>query len=206
MFIFNCVLLFAALISQISTNAAVSAHESFIQIHTNITKCPMFIPHCRIPFSLNKNVNPNDLHIDDGSTRYYIYQRMEFCDNRTTLSEDDCKLDKFNATESSVDKFRTGFFFIEPKLVAKVTLTINDTQSNEVHVHQVYIVQPNRVIDKVHQVYIIVFQSIISVVMGLLIDVKALVKIVKMPVPVLVGFFSQYLCMPLVRKLKPNCV
>lgn len=190
--------LFASLCSQISTNKELQSHNGFIQIYTDITKCPMFTPFCLIPFGIKKNLNPNELLINDGKTRYYNYQGMEFCDNQTTLSEEDCTLEKFNLTHDTAEILRLGYFYIRSKLVAKVNLTIIDLKSNETYVHPIYIVQPNRVLDKVHQVYIIIFQNIISMIMGLLIDVKSLVKIVKMPIPVLVGFFSQYLCMPLV--------
>jgi predicted Na+-dependent transporter len=37
-----------------------------------------------------------------------------------------------------------------------------------------------------------------SLLMGLLIDLKVVYKIIKMPIPVLIGIFCQYACMPMV--------
>jgi hypothetical protein len=65
--------------------------------------------------------------------------------------------------------------------------------------HDIIISSPQRLLDKIHMIYVIIFQTIVSVFMGLLLDVQAIIKIIKMPVPVLVGFVSQYLFMPLVR-------
>jgi hypothetical protein len=65
--------------------------------------------------------------------------------------------------------------------------------------HDIIISSPQRILDKIHMIYVIIFQTIVSVFMGLLLDVKAIVKIIKMPIPVVIGFVSQYIFMPLVN-------
>jgi hypothetical protein len=65
--------------------------------------------------------------------------------------------------------------------------------------HRVIVTRPERFIDTFQVIYIVVFSILISVIMGILLDVDTLVKIIKMPFPVFIGFISQYLFMPLVN-------
>ena len=66
-------------------------------------------------------------------------------------------------------------------------------------VHMVVVARPERFIDHILLVYVVFFSCVMSIIMGILLDIKTLLKIIQMPVPVLIGFCSQYLCMPLVR-------
>ena len=46
---------------------------------------------------------------------------------------------------------------------------------------------------------------LISLLMGLLLDIETLLKIIKMPIPVAIGLACQYICMPLVRSSTLFC-
>ena len=60
------------------------------------------------------------------------------------------------------------------------------------------VINKKRLVDLIFDVYVWIFATFISMLMGILIDKDSIIKIIKMPVPVLVGFFTQYICMPLV--------
>jgi hypothetical protein len=64
--------------------------------------------------------------------------------------------------------------------------------------HKVVITSPDRLIDTIQMIYVVFFSVVIAVIMGILIDLDTLIKIIKMPVAVIIGFVSQYLFMPLV--------
>ena len=64
--------------------------------------------------------------------------------------------------------------------------------------HKLVVTSPDRLIDTIQIVYVLFFSIVIAIVMGILIDLETLVKIIKMPVAVMIGFISQYLFMPLV--------
>lgn len=66
--------------------------------------------------------------------------------------------------------------------------------------HRIVITRPERFIDTFQMGYIVVFSILISVIMGILLDLNTLIKIIKMPFAVLIGFISQYFFMPMVSK------
>lgn len=101
-----------------------------------------------------------------------------------------------------------NFFLIrlKPKLVGIKNLEIEYTESENENsslrlkfIHRVIITRPERFIDSFQMSYIVVFSVLISVIMGILLDMNTLIKIIKMPLPVLIGFISQYFFMPMVK-------
>ena len=63
--------------------------------------------------------------------------------------------------------------------------------------HLVVITEPRRIIDLIFDVYIWVFQVVVSILMGCLLDWEILLNILKIPYPVLIGLCSQFILMPL---------
>jgi hypothetical protein len=86
--------------------------------------------------------------------------------------------------------------FIEPVIIGKDYVTIE--YMNLKLKHEIVILSPQRFIDQIHRIYIIIFQFINGIFMGILLDVPTLMKLFKMPIPVIVGFTTQYTLMPLV--------
>ena len=78
-----------------------------------------------------------------------------------------------------------------------------DDQSKESNRFSVPVVigAPKRVIDLIFDIWVWTFGAIISMLMGVLIDLSMVKEIVKMPIPVAIGFCTQYGCMPLVKKI-----
>ena len=58
--------------------------------------------------------------------------------------------------------------------------------------------QPNRFVDQLLTIWVYIFQTIMSLIMGLLLDPNTILKIIKMPVAVIFGVSCQYILMPLV--------
>lgn len=61
---------------------------------------------------------------------------------------------------------------------------------------KILIIQPKRVIDRIFQIMLPFLVTFISIQMGILLDTKVLIDLVKKPKPVLIGFISQYGIMP----------
>jgi hypothetical protein len=153
----------------------------------NLTNCPMYTESCPIQMLISKNVPINDLNFTYNGLVYFSFVKYQACTNVSN----DCKFENLN--ESLYDP---GLIIIQSIIVGKGTVQVQYGQSSVEH--SVIITQPQRIIDKIWRAYLSIFQIMISTIMGVLIDIEALKKIVKMPVPVLIGFFAQYGCMPLV--------
>jgi predicted Na+-dependent transporter len=72
----------------------------------------------------------------------------------------------------------------------------NDSISSYIWSLNVLIIQPKRVIDKFFMIILPFIVVFISIQMGVLLDTKVLIDLVKKPKPVIVGFISQYGLMP----------
>lgn len=76
----------------------------------------------------------------------------------------------------------------------------NSENANQTFTFDNYVVTtPRRIIDKIFDVWVWIFQMCVSFLMGVLIDRHSIVKIIKMPKAIFVGFFCQYLIMPMVN-------
>lgn len=81
----------------------------------------------------------------------------------------------------------------------KISLTIfADDESTKTYSWplNILIVQPKRSIDKIFQIILPILVIFISIQMGILLDTKVLIDLVKKPKSVLIGFLSQYGIMP----------
>lgn len=100
-----------------------------------------------------------------------------------------------------------NFFLIrvKPKLVGIkfVEFSYVDpvNESNRTVRHKFVISSPDRFIDTIQMAYVLFFSITIALIMGILIELETLIKIIKVPWSVLIGFVSQYLFMPLVSSV-----
>ena len=157
------------------------AAKDSVMLKTNMTRCPMFSKFCKIPFCLKNNVN----YTLNVSEEYFKFLKIEPC-----ITEEECLQNQgLNCTLQNI--------LIDPIIVGKGTIVIKN-QENIIQNYSVIVTSPQRKIDIFFQYYVIFFQAIISIFMGLLLDVKTLLKIIKMPIPVLIGILTQYVGMPLV--------
>ncbi len=98
----------------------------------------------------------------------------------------------FNSTRS------TYLIHLDPLMIGKASIELTCVSANcPIISRDVIIRAPQRFIDKFLQVYIVCFSMAISLLMGVMLDLQVIKRIIKMPVPVVIGFCSQYIFMPL---------
>lgn len=168
-------------------NFSSTKSEPMIIFQNNITDCPMYTESCPIQMLVSKNIALDELNVSYSGSNYFNFIKIQACSNETK----DCELESLNKSS-----YQTGLLVIKSIIVGKDTLHVQYEQYSIDHT--VIVTQPRRVIDKIHRVYLSIFQTVISTIMGILIDFEALKKIIKMPIPVIIGFCAQYGCMPLV--------
>jgi hypothetical protein len=156
--------------------------NNLVVIPINSTRCPMYGKTCKIPVYFQSDVKIIFLSSD---VRFFKYLKIEAC-NKTEY-----KTSTFNMTD-----YTLKCILIDSIIVGKGYILMKF--GNDSLIYDVIITSPERIIDFVQQYFIIVFQTIISIFMGVLLDVETIIKIIKMPKPVLIGFITQYFGMPLV--------
>jgi hypothetical protein len=72
----------------------------------------------------------------------------------------------------------------------------NDSLSSYQWTLNILVTQPKRIVDRVFHIVLPFLVIFISIQMGILLDTKILIDLVKKPKPVLIGFISQYGMMP----------
>ena len=174
--------------------------------------CPMYSTKCVIELSAQKL---NDvpvalwLHVSSNNTRSLTIKWIEYCrDKRPKRYK--CANFSQNGTyaDNAAVRLESILVVLDPKIVGKAHVDLKytadraDPKSSSLFQLEVIVLRPNRFIDKFQDVYIIFFSVAIAICMGILLDPDALIKIIKMPVSVAIGFISQYLFMPLVSVLK----
>jgi hypothetical protein len=176
-----------------------------------LTTCTMYSTEfCKVPLLLSNHIDPNDVRLrTHQDKKYFRIIKLEYCDERQIrlLDPFDCDnetLDWYNQTSPEQDYTR-AFVIIDAIVVGKGNITISSQSygNNEsLHMHTILVAGPNRFIDQFYKVYVAVFQVLMSIFMGLLIDLKIIFKMIRIPIPVLIGLVCQYGCMPLVIQKK----
>lgn len=214
-----------SLLFQLATT--VNIDQNLVQFKSNSTTCAMFSKSCKIEIFLKKKLNLNSLQVNPYKTKFYKFLRMQLCRTKSGINDCSVKLEKdeendvnsLNTAFIYIDAIIVGktqlflnYNFTNDDFVINDKMNDEDSGENEVDhnrtnvmelttsyylKHDIIISSPQRILDKIHMIYVIIFQTIVSVFMGLLLDVKAIVKIIKMPIPVVIGFVSQYIFMPL---------
>ena len=162
-------------------------------------RCPMLSRFCKFEISSSNKLNNTRLNFTDlivtvNGTKYFSFLKLEACGDQPLhfLTKKDC-LDYTD--DSNLSKI---FIIIKSIVVGKGIIRVENKITKEIIDSSILITQPERLIDFIHRIFIIIFQTVISTSMGILIDVKTILKIIKLPKPVLIGFLTQYTCMPLV--------
>jgi hypothetical protein len=210
--------------------ATMNNDQNLVQFKSNSTTCAMFSKSCKIEIFLKKKLNLNSLQVNPYKTKFYKFLRMQLCRTNSGISDCSVKLEddeendvnSLNTAFIYIDAIIVGktqlflnYNFTNEDFVISDKMNDEDSNNEEDHnrtnvmelttsyylKHDIIISSPQRILDKIHMIYVIIFQTIVSVFMGLLLDVKAIVKIIKMPIPVVIGFVSQYIFMPLVKLL-----
>lgn len=160
-------------------------------------QCRMFYLECTYQVLISKLIPVADLFIYSSDSKIYTFESMEHC-------EANCSLDPFESFNLSwPTKTHVSYDFkIKPGLIGAADLVfIRNSTNKEIARWSIIINQPKRIVDRIFDVWIWVFGTLISLLMGVLIDRESLLKIIRMPKAVIIGFCCQYLFMPLVIKI-----
>lgn len=165
------------------------------------TLCPLYSGICNIYLQVDENLNLDDLILESSSVAVFLFDSIESCTNIDTNRSVECNSLSLNERNDSRKTFKIS---ILPVLIGKANLSVRikdlNNQYNHNHIinYNVIVSTPKRTIDLIFTIWTWVFQTLISFLMGVLIDRDSLIKIIKMPKAIFVGFFCQYLIMPLV--------
>ena len=183
-----------------------------VKLLTNLTYCQMYSRKCIVKVYIeNKNL-AKYLRVVSDDKRIIRFKSMESCGsaNLTAKMKKDC-LATCNNDSDIKDISDLYLVYLKPKLVGVKNLEFTFNLSNYTdnsnlnkstvytYIHKVIISSPERFIDTFQLAYIVFFSFIMAIIMGILLDVETLIKIIKIPIPVFIGFFSQYFFMPLVN-------
>jgi hypothetical protein len=186
--------------------------RSSLIFQEELNKCPMYTPICSFSVLINKSINIDKIKFESSDLFVFKNITIKLCDqdendkdlNKTKSKPLCSSLTDFKSVkQDNYNDYLIYKIYYVPDLVgvAELMININDSENienNEKFNYTIIVVQPKRVIDLVFDIYVWTFSLIISTLMGILIDRDALKAIIKMPIPVIIGFVCQYLCMPLV--------
>lgn len=193
-FLYLFFILFAKNYASVETDSP----SGLIVFSSNVTRCSMFARDCSISFVI-KNLNVlNDLKIISSNENMIKIGSIESCSSSLTDYKQ-CKnpndFEQLTNHERHLYENNIHLVNLKPTLVGKISIEFRLDNTN--YTHSVIVTQPKRAIDLIQQIYVIFFSLSTATIMGILIEWEKLKKILKMPIPVVVGFVSQYLFMPL---------
>ena len=169
-------------------------------------KCHVLAESCKIPVLVKNTIDPyNDLNIVANNTKHFTFLKLESCksSNYEYLLKDDCEPRKLvpNVVRSLslFDNFTLLYAVFKPSFIGKAEFTIEDKSTHgKISSTEIFITNPDRLVDKIHNMLMSTFQAVVSIFMGLLLELNVIVKYFKVPKAIAIGFFTQYACMPLV--------
>jgi len=178
----------------------------------NSTECYMYSDSCLIKLISNDKLNVRDyLKIiieDEDIIQLKSIVQCKYSNNTISSKKSNrsnnillnCN-SMYSLNLTSKSNSSTNFYLVHMKAnlvgVRNIQLVYNTNNKNVTLEHKVIVKRPERFIDQFQLFYVVFFSVLLSVIMGMLLDLDTLMKIVKMPIPVIIGFISQYGFMPL---------
>lgn len=159
-------------------------------------KCKMF-KKCQFDILVRKDFSIGSINISSSDLNVFKFNRLSLCSELKCLSE--TYILSFFINNSSSIGYQVYNVEIESVLIGKAVLEFNTTDKVQVGSCLIIITQPKRIIDIIFNIMIYSFGFIISLLMGILLDKKCILNIFKIPRAMFIGFFCQYLLMPLVN-------
>ena len=192
-------LLIKVVSAEISNN---SVNNNQVIYNTNLTRCNMYSIFCRVSILVKKELNVEDLTIKSNDEHKFSYKSIELCPfqletTNTTKLDLGCML-KNNLTKEIIDNYNIYSIKLDANIIGKAKLEISVKDNKQKYEQEVLIMQPMRLIDIFFTIYVWGFAILISLLMGLMLDINTLIKIIKIPIPVGIGLSCQYMIMPLV--------
>ena len=173
--------------------------KSEISFLNEITICRMYNDSCYTIFTLESGIDIKSLNFKIEDPKYTLVDKILQCDNLTDEINNNEYFSECNKMHKS-NKYEIYLIHLSPQLIGYTSLNISTSKDNKkISAKQLLVVkEPRRFIDKVFMVLIWVKGIIISLLMGILLDINTLKKLISMPLPVGIGLTCQYLLMPLV--------
>lgn len=159
-------------------------------------KCSMY-KICQLDLAIKNIFDLDQLVFESSDSKVFKLKSVGPCDSKNCPTLADFW---FNETEKNFQNSFTIYSVkIEAILIGKASLQIFEKEKMILLTHtDIVVTQPQRIIDIVFIIWVWTFGVLISLLMGVLLDKDALVKIVKMPKAIMIGFSCQYIIMPLV--------
>jgi predicted permease len=204
---FFALLIFLMINSTLAKNY--NKNRPLIIVNTNQTKCRMAINNCEIDVLVKNSLDLSRLVFRVNNEKYFRFSSFENCTNQQKKC---LSFENFNRTISEINisfKNVTAHYTIRKirlnsVLVGNSSLSVffNDYNVKEedwpmMLEHVLIATAPRRPVDIFFDAWTWSFGAIISLLMGILLDGQALLKIVKMPKAIAIGFCCQYILMPL---------
>lgn len=188
-------------------NDSPTHNNEYIKFSSVEKRCAMYTDNCYVSFAARKSLGEITLDVlISTNERTFKIESVTLCQteseissNKTFQIDDGCNLFDGLASNISLNEFSVYSVKIKPGIVGFDHILFDESKPEFKNVkYLIAISEPRRLIDIIFDYYIKIFQITISLLMGILLDSKALFKLVKIPIPVLIGFCSQYIIMPLI--------
>ena len=172
---------------------------NWIVFKEKVQKCRMFIDSCEFQVLIKKSIKTNEFNVTSADESTFKIVSVEQCDDKANSSDCNSIVEYFKEGEMGVNvtEFNVYNIIYQPVLIGFTSFNFK-LQSSELILFDVIITEPRRFLDYAFDIFIRLFGVVISTLMGVLLDKKAILEIAKMPIPVVIGFCCQYICMPLV--------
>lgn len=178
------------------SNAMTNTNNSIILGKRDNKKnpCRMFQPDCTYYALISRLIPQEQLYIFSSDEEIFTFKSIDKCDSNCSLEP----FESFNLTRPNITHIMYKIT-IKPGLIGGASLIFFRNSTNDQFSWEIIINQPKRIVDRIFDVWVWVFGSLVSALMGVLIDRESLLKIIKMPKAVIIGFSCQYVFMPLVK-------
>ena len=153
-------------------------------------RCSMYI-QCVLPVRMTGHLNPHHLQMAVNNTGLVRVISVVTCD----IDEPECFKHRYSSDS-------TGLYlvYLDPLLIGSTFIRFTNKTLQIDSVKRIVVTKPSRFVDKFYDIYVFVFSVSISVLMGIMLEWEIIKSMVKLPLPVIIGFCSQYILMPLVSK------
>ncbi len=173
-----------------------------------LVKCLLTVTAIAVPYSfLDETAINCNMYTTDCYHPIHISNSSSITDMRLTTTDDQifkilsvqaCEKHKHSVCMYPKNTANVYLIHIDALLIGKASVELSCVSSNcSTDSRNVIIKAPERLIDKFLQVYIVCFSMSVSLLMGIMLDLQVIKRIIKIPIPVLIGFCSQYIFMPL---------
>lgn len=182
-----------------------SNFTSKIQLLYNTSTCRMYSSDCKIHLLVTKDFDISYLSVKINDSKFFKFLRFVPCSsNETNLAfASECSktvIPLQAPAKVNIENYTILYAVFEPIIIGGsfIEFAYNETNFYQFINVNLIITQPKRIKDLIFEKFVLVIQLLIAFFMGLLLDANAIMKIIQIPKPVLIGFLSQYICMPLV--------